>query len=224
MQQCKELSSIKETRRKIVSKKVLKQARFYYKSKHCHYPSALPSALTTQLGSLSLNENLSNNSKLQGESFGNLTPLKHNLPKSVDSLPKSSPSTSSLTDCTGLFNEITFNSKDILPSFHSLKLESQLSSDSSSTSPKQNHLHDYKNSKHFYIKKRRKENPHDQPVFSDTQQCCDLTSTNTSIATTCAQEAHISDVSAAVCEISAYMENFFVLPKKMSTMAEMMYT
>lgn len=195
--------------RKILSKKILKQARFQYTQKHSNNSLASSKSLIAQLGSLKIDEPQS--IKFHSESAVNLIPNQ----------PSVKNPTTSLSDCAGFFDATNLSSKHSLPSFSSIK---STSNSNSLTSPKQQIEPDYRNAKNLFVKKRRNKKSIELTIHKEAKRFRKLSSPGPVVATTCAQEAHLTDVNTAVCEITSYMENYFVLPKKMSTMAEMMYT
>ena len=218
---------VNETRRKVTSKKILKQAKFTYRSKHlsAHTQAA---CLVSQLDNLSLENGISNRSRL---SDSNAMPQPST--SKDNALPRTSNLVPSSSDCCGKFTSMNLNVIDDLPSFSSVKVDNTekvwnkiplkfLSLED------RKHLKRLQNRKSFIERRKERMRSQNLPV---PDKIGPSSNTPTSIAaafapatTSCAQEAHLSEMNAAVCELSAYMENYFVLPKKMSSMAEMMYT
>ena len=210
-----------DLRRKILTKKVLKQARFTYKSRQL---STAPNSLITQLDNLSL----------KSEHAYVMLPLPHdtssakaaankiNLKAENTSSASSTSDISDSADCCGMFKTLNLTSDKDMPSFKTV------TQDCSNTNP--NGVlpspEEQKNKKQLMNKKtfprRRK-----LRISANNTESSNVNRVVTSphIGTTsCAHEVHLSETNAAICEIAAYMENYFVLPKKMSSMAEMMYT
>ncbi len=70
--------------------------------------------------------------------------------------------------------------------------------------------------------RKRKAKTPPSPEPSDTNPCPVHTGSCTRLAHSCSQEARLDEFS--VEELASYFEDFVYIPKKMSTMAEMMYT
>ena len=207
-----------EVRRKIVNKKVLKQARFIYKSKHLS-SSASASALSSQLDNLSLDSNVI--TKVQPKV------LNSNVIPSASNSSCLLPPTS--TDCCEKLSLLTANSLENLPSFCSLKQDNFAATCRPSLNLES--IDDRRSSNHTNNKigtgRRRKERTRIQSrsdKIEHKNKLVKVTSPYAPATSSCAHELLLSETNAAVCEVAAYMENYFVLPKKMSAMAEMMYT
>ena len=205
-----------EVRRKIVNKKVLKQARFLYKSKHLS-SSANASSLLSQLDNLSLESSPTTPTKIHRKVLNSNSILSQS--------PITTPNQSNSTDCRKELSLLNLTSVAHLPSFCSLKQGNLGTITSRSLISAEEHRSSKLNKKVYARRRRDKNCCQILPEKVDRRnKHIKVASPFTPTTSSCAHEMHLTETNAAVNEIAAYMENYFVLPKKMSTMAEMMYT